>query len=140
MMEQAERPRLLAVICILTFLGSGMTLFSNAMLTLFYDQFRQLFGGQESLDFLGNQMNISGLLDISRSFYLLQALFAGLSLTGAILMWNFRKIGFHFYALAQLIMLIIPKLYIHGLPFPVFELSITALFIYLYFKHLHLMH
>jgi hypothetical protein len=140
MEEPIQRPRLLAVICILTFLGSGMALFSNAMLWLFYDQFRNLFSTQESLNFLGSQMDIKGLLDLSRNFYLLQALFDALSLTGAIMMWNFRKIGFHFYVTAQLVLLIIPKLYIHGLPFPAFELSLTALFIYLYYKHLDLMH
>ncbi len=139
-MEQpTERPRLLAVICILTFIGSGMTLFSNTMIFTFFDQFKTIFASQGGLEFLGTKMDVGSLLDISPLFYLLQATFSALSLAGAIMMWNFRKTGFHLYAVAQILMLIIPKLFLPALPFPVFELSVSALFVYLYYKHLPLM-
>ena len=138
-MEQQERPRLLAVICILTFIGSGMTLFSNTMIFTFFDQFKAIFSSQGGLNFLGTKMDVGSLLNINPSFYLLQALFSASSLAGAILMWNFRKIGFHLYTSAQIFMLIIPKLFLPALPFPVFELSVSALFVYLYYKHLPLM-
>ncbi len=138
-MEQQERPRLLAVICILTFIGSGMTLFSNTMIFTFFDQFKAIFSSQGGLSFLGTKMDVGSLLNINPSFYLLQALFSASSLAGAILMWNFRKIGFHLYTSAQIFMLIIPKLFLPALPFPVFELSVSALFVYLYYKHLPLM-
>ncbi len=139
-MEQPkQRPRLLAVICILTFLGSGMTLFSNTVIFAFFHQFQDVLGMQGKINFLGSEMDLSSFLSISRNFYLLQALFSALSFSGAVLMWNFRKVGFHLYAIAQIILLIIPKLFIPGLPFPAFELSISALFIYLYYKHLQFM-
>ena len=139
-MEQpTERPRLLAVICILTFIGGGMTLFSNTMIFAFFDQFKTVFASQGGLEFLGNKIDLSTLLDISPVFYLLQAVVSALSLAGAIMMWNLRKTGFHLYAVAQIVMLIIPKLFLPALPFPVFELSVSALFVYLYYKHLPLM-
>ena len=139
MEQQTERPRLLAVICILTFIGSGMTLFSNVMIFTFFDQFKAVFSSGGGLQFLGTKMDVGSLLEISPLFYFLQAIFSALSLTGAILMWNFRKTGFHLYAVAQIVMLIIPKFFIHALPFPAFELSVSALFVYLYYKHLPLM-
>jgi len=138
--QQIERPRLLAVLCILTFIGSGMTLFSDATVYVFFDNFQSIFASQPNLNFLGNTINMGSLLNINPLFFLFQALLAAMALTGARLMWNFRKIGFHIYAMAQILILIIPKFFITGLPFPAFELSLSALFTYLYFKHLSLMH
>jgi len=139
MEQQNKRPRLLATLLILTFLGSGITLFSNTIIFGFFHSFQNIFSAQGKINFLGSEMDLSSFLSISRNFYLLQALFSALSLSGAILMWNFRKVGFHLYAMAQIVLLIIPKLFISGLPFPAFELSISALFVYLYYKHLQLM-
>lgn len=137
--QTPERARLLTILCILTFIGSGMTLFSNAIIYVMFDQFKAIFISHPNMQLLGIKMDMSSFLNLNPVFFLLQALFSALALAGAFLMWNLRKLGFHLYVIAQLVLLTIPKLFISHLPFPFFELSISAVFVYLYYKHLVLM-
>jgi hypothetical protein len=50
-------------------------------------------------------------------------------------MWRLKKVGFHFYAAAQIALVLLPMIYIKGFPLPVIDGLMTALFIVLYFKH-----
>jgi hypothetical protein len=141
-MEQENiKPRLLKVLLILTFIGSGLTMFSNLFLFGFFNQIKAMLAVQgSSYSFMGTTMDLAPFFQISSVFYLIQGLLSGLALTGAIFMWDMKKIGFHFYALAQISLLIVPKLFIRGLPFPGMELLISFLFVYLYYKFLKVMH
>ncbi len=141
-MEQENiKPQLLKILLILTFIGSGLTMFSNLFLFAFFNQIKAILAAQgSSYSFLGTTMDLTPFFEISSVFYLIQGLLSGLSLTGAIFMWDMKKIGFHFYALAQISLLIVPKLFIRGLPFPGMELLISFLFVYFYFKFLKVMH
>ncbi len=139
--QENKKPQLLKVLLILTFIGSGLTMFSNLFLFGFFDQIKALLATQgSSYSFMGTTMDLTPFFAISSSFYLIQGLLSGLSLTGAVFMWDQRKVGFHFYTLAQILLLIVPKLFIHGLPFPGMELFISFLFVYLYYKFLKVMH
>ncbi len=140
MEQENKKPELLKVLLILTFIGSGLTMFSNLFLFGFFDQIKALLATQgSSYSFMGTTMDLTPFFQISAVFYLIQGLLSGLSLTGAIFMWDLRKIGFHFYTLAQICLLIVPKLFIRGLPFPGMELLISFLFVYLYYKFLKIM-
>jgi len=141
-MEQENiKPRLLKVLLILTFIGSGLTMFSNLFLFGFFNQIKAMIAIQgSSYSFLGTTMNLAPFFEINSVFYLIQGLLSGLALTGAIFMWDMKKMGFHFYALAQISLLIVPKLFIRGLPFPGMELLISLLFVYFYYKFLKIMH
>ncbi len=141
-MEQENiKPQLLKVLLILTFIGSGLTMFSNLFLFGFFNQIKAMLALQgSSYSFMGTTMNLAPFFQISSVFYLIQGLLSGMALTGAIFMWDMKKIGFHFYALAQISLLIVPKLFIRGLPFPGMELLISFLFVYLYYKFLKVMH
>ena len=79
------------------------------------------------------------LLNVNPAYYLWQALFFALSFAGAFLMWKLRKIGFHLYTMAQLLLLIIGKFYIPGLPFPTIPLLLSATFVLLYARNLRVM-
>ncbi len=138
--QEIKKPDLLKVLLILTFVGSGLTMFSNLVIFGFFDQIKVMFATQGSYSFLGTKMDLTPFFNLNPAFYLIQGLLSALSLTGAVLMWGLRKIGFHFYALAQISLLIVPKLFIRGLPFPGFELLISFLFVYLYYKFLRIMH
>ena len=140
MSEIAEQPKKrteqLTILCILTFIGSGMSMFANGLLFLTIEPIKQLLEQQDTYTFLGTEINMDFLLDISPMFFLLQSLTLIVSIIGAYQMWNLKKIGFHLYTISQIILLILPKLYINGLPFPTFELIISASFVYLYSKNL----
>jgi len=50
-----------------------------------------------------------------------------------------KKAGFHIYTIAQILLLIIPKLFIPNLPFPGMELLISFLFVFYYSRFLKIM-
>lgn len=137
------RPTLLTILCILTFIGSGLSFFVNITMFTFFDTFLQLYqDGAFSAFILGEeQIEVLDLLFNSKpTYFLSQGLLYGINVAGAILMWNFRKLGFHLYAMAQITLLIIQQFFLPSLPFPAFELLISTLFVFFYAKHLSLMH
>ncbi len=137
--ETKNRPELLTILCILTFIGSGTSLLANGVLYLMFDQLKELIEQQSVFSLMGSDVDLSFLLDIKSGFFLAQLLIYALSLYGAVQMFQLRKIGFHLYAIAQIALLIIPKIFVPNLPFPFFELMVSAVFVYLYYKNLHLM-
>ena len=137
--QNPKRPVLLTIFCILTFVGSGLTLFSNTVIYLMFDQFKILFTSHPNMEFLGTKMDFSFIFNLNRLYFLFQGIFSGLAFAGAFLMWNLKKNGFHLYLLSQLILLIIPELFIPHLPFPFFQLSVSFLFVYFYYKLLPFM-
>jgi len=139
MNETKNRPELLTVLCILTFIGSGTSLLANGVLYLMFDQLKELIEQQSVFSLMGSDVDLSFLLDIKSGFFLSQLLIYALSLYGAVQMFQLRKIGFHLYTIAQIALLIIPKIFVPVLPFPFFELMVSAVFVYLYYKNLHLM-
>jgi hypothetical protein len=129
-----KRPELLTVLCILTFIGSGLAAFSNLIISLNYDSFIEIVQSEE-LTFPGVDLFL--LLEVE--FFIISFIFYSVSLFGAIQMWKLKKIGFHIYTVAQIILLIIPSIYSPSLEFPFLGLIITVLFIVLYAKNLKYM-
>lgn len=114
-----QRPTFLTVLCILTFIGSGLGL---------------LFGliglvAAGALESVAQYIPVGVDSGLFKSIILLVLMAA--SLYGAIQMWNLKKLGFYIYVGANVILLI--------LGFSIWSLIFTALFIVLYglnLKHL----
>ena len=132
----SKRTDLLTVLSILSFIWGGLSFLSNFILYLFNSQVHAVIKEEGLKQFFGVDMNLEALLNVHPLFFLLQALFAAMSVLGVAMMWRLNRLGFHVYTIAQIILLIIPNLFISGLPFPLFELSVAALFVYLYGKSL----
>ena len=135
------RPELLKILCILTFIGSGLSLISNSIMFLTIDIIRKYYE-DGSFDFLAEDLDLSALeilLSANSTYFMLQALLFALALYGAYLMWNLKKIGFHFYTVAQIVLLILPQVFLPSLPFPTFELLLSLIFITLYARNLKYM-
>ncbi|UBM63029.1 hypothetical protein LA303_03395 [Candidatus Sulfidibacterium hydrothermale] len=138
--EEKIKPGFLKVLLILTFIGSGMTMLSNLLIFTFFDQMKMVVTTQmANYTFMGTKMDFTPFFEISPLFYLIQGLLSALSLSGAILMWDLRKLGFHLYTIAQILLLIVPKLFIKGLPFPGMELLISFIFVFYYSRFLKIM-
>jgi len=139
--SENTRPELLKILCILTFIGSGLSLVSNLVMFMTIDIVREYFE-KGMFDFLEENMDLTALeilVSINSIYFLLQALLFGLAVYGAYYMWNLKKLGFHFYVIAQIILLILPQVFLPELPFPTFELIISAIFVTLYAKNLQYM-
>jgi hypothetical protein len=131
-----QRPTLLTVLCILTFIGSGMNLFSSLFIAGFYDTFvevMQMFAEKFKLP------GMDALLEAKPFFFLVSGVFYAGALGGAILMLKLKKTGFHVYTISQILQVLAPMYFLHqagpGIP----ELFFSGLFIFLYSMNLKFM-
>jgi hypothetical protein len=86
------RPTRLTVLCILTFIGSGMNLFSSLIFAGMYDTFMPVMMElAEKFELLGREM----LEMTTPAFLLVNALLFSVSIAGALLMFKLQKTGFH---------------------------------------------
>jgi len=126
---QSLRPKMLTIVCILSFIGSGLVGLSHFMIySTFNDIMPALAEASKQLP------GIEWLLSAKRNFYLAGFVFYFVSFFGVSLMWRMRKSGFHFYTGSQIVILLMPVFYIHGYPIPFFDGVITLLFIMTYAK------
>ncbi len=110
--EPRKRPTLLTVACILSFVGSGMLAFFGLFPAIFYDtmiQSMEAMVDQDGSGILAQSYEL--ILKTSPAYYVCTSLVAAVSLIGVIYMWKLKKIGFHIYTTAQILLLAIPFLF-----------------------------
>lgn len=132
--NEKKRPDLLTLLCVLTFIGSGMGAFSNFVFAANYSFIIDMADSGE-LSFPGLDIYLS----LPQSFYVFSAILYFASLVGAVQMWKLRKIGFHIYTSAQILLLLVPVIYPQFDSFPFLGLVVTAIFVALYGRHLKYM-
>jgi len=133
------RPNLLALFLILSMVNGVLSSISNLMIYGMVDAFREVFAEQDVMKVMGVEIDLSLFLNTDKNFFLFQGVLYLLSFSGALLMWNYKKIGFHFYTLSQILLLIVVKVYLPDLPFPLLDFITTAFFVMVYAKNLSLM-
>tara|TARA_B100000809_G_C15115916_1_gene522423 strand:- start:1572 stop:1985 length:414 start_codon:yes stop_codon:yes gene_type:complete len=124
--EEAEaRPTFLTVLCVLTFIGSGLGVLFGLLLT---------FGlGTMLASIPGMEAALAG----GTAYFATGTVIAAASLYGAIQMWKLQKLGFFIYAGASVVGILSPLLF--GLPFSIAGAIVPGLFIVLYYlnvKHM----
>ncbi len=132
--QPRKKPELLTILCILTFIGSGFGAFSFLMITMSYEESMAVL--KES------HFNLPGIemfLSANYGFFLTGTILYSTSLLGAIQMWKLRKIGFHLYVIAQILLIFMPMVYIKSYGFPIIDPIITATFIFFYSRNLKYM-
>ncbi|MEI7500967.1 MAG: hypothetical protein WCK84_11025 [Bacteroidota bacterium] len=128
-----KRPNLLTVLCILTFIGSGMNMFSSFVIAGFYDIFVQIaqeFAEKFSLP------GIAMLMEAKPVFFLVSGICYAGSVIGAVFMMRLKKMGFHIYTIFQILLVLAPMYFMHynspGIP----DLLFSGLFVLLYSMNL----
>ena len=132
--RKKKRPEYLTLLCILTFIYSGMQALSNIVI---YSNKDYIIKSLDESSF--KLEDIQPLLDMPSDFFLLSFLFYSISLAGALFMWNLKKLGFHIYSLAQIALLFTISIYNPFNTTPIADILITSLFIFLYYRHLKFM-
>jgi hypothetical protein len=129
--EAKRRPFLLSFICVLSFIGSGMMLFSFGMLGLFHDTFVQMKDMP--------QLQMEGLdvvLATSPHLYLIGALIYLFSILGVLQIWKLKKTGFHIYTISQFALLFLTSFYLFpGRPI-INDILVSASFVFFYAVYL----
>ncbi len=128
-----KRPTLLTVLCILTFIGSGLNAFSNLMVFIFYDA---------SMKFTAEMIKafkISGMEQFQAAkpiYFASTAVINALAVAGAIWMWQLRKPGFHIYTISQILVILAPMYFFHLSSPDFFSILLSGTFIVLYSSYL----
>lgn len=126
-MNNSKRAQSLTLTCIFTFIGSGLSAFSFFIIYLIYNDIEIL---PIDSNYLMEAQQVKQLILLAgRPFFLIMLLLCIISLFGAFLMWKLKKIGFHVYTIAQLLMLLTPFFIITGYSIPLPNALITAVFI-----------
>lgn len=102
----SQRPRLLTVLCILTFINSGFWIFCNffmmflpeSVLPMLEERYIELVG-EEQTEILMRGLDLN--LRMASSLFWLYIL----NLVGGIMMFRLKRLGFHLYTAAQILIL-----------------------------------
>lgn len=124
---EKKRPVFLTVLCILTFVGSGLGLLTSLLMVVGVGALMDMLGG-----FGG------GVMGGGVAYFGVSAALAAASLYGAIMMWKLKKTGFYLYTGANVIAAILPMVWL-GAAFGIMGLLWPVVFIVLYglnLKHL----
>ncbi len=126
------RPQFLKVLCILTFIMSGIGSLLCIIMPLVGPKFLAMM--QQAPDYDPNDPKYhDGFVTMSAgwSYYLIMFVISLVALFGAIQMWKLKKTGYALYVTANILMFIIPIIMI-GVNVSYFSAAITILFIVLY--------
>ncbi len=129
------RPKGLLFICILTFVFSGLSLIAFFFCSLFYSYLPEII---KNSPFTKDLPGMEALADASIWFYVLNTVLYGVSLAGAILMLLLKKVGFHLYAVSQLLLLIIPMIFMQGYKSDFSGFALTGIFILIYASYMRM--
>lgn len=140
--EIAKRPDGLTILCVLSFIGSGMAFISNFMVFFIFPSIPEIMESDEFIQMpnLEPELLLEFLTSAGRSYFLIASLLYLVSIIGVYFMWKLRKTGIHFYAMAQIALLIIPLIFISAELSALPSLLITVLFILLYSRFLKVMY
>ena len=128
-----KRPNMLTILCILTFIGSGLNAFSNLMVFIFFDA-SMSFAAELVKTFKLPGMEL--FLEAKPIYFAVTALINALAVAGAIRMWQLHKHGFHIYTVAQILVILVP-MYFFRLPGPdFFSILLSGVFVLLYGSNL----
>ena len=133
----SDRPNFLTVLCILTFVSAGMGTMSSLITPPFAEFFVDFVNLNPSFD-ESMKTELITVFQAGWGYYLTVFILSASSLAGAVLMWNLMKLGFHFYALANLGLLFLPTLFL-GITTSFGNILFTGGFIAMYALHLKLM-
>jgi hypothetical protein len=102
-----ERPVLLKVLCILSWVGSGIQIIVSTLYSLIINESvkQEMFSLLPNQEMVDMYKDIFNLMDKTSIWYLI--LYLG-NVAFVYMMWNFKKMGFYGYCLIQVLILLIP--------------------------------
>lgn len=117
---EPQRPTGLSIVCVLSFINAVFQFIANIFSFLAYNVIQNLGQDEDYLEMMEKfvpdidefESNMAAQLAVSRVSYLLQALLFVGSFIGVYYMWKMLKKGFHIYAIAQILILIVTAIFV----------------------------
>ena len=130
---------LLRIFLVLSMITAGTTFMDCFNLSFLPGLYRKI---PEMMEMYGFDEHMTGAmkqivedkLSLPQGYHLAFAAFCVLSFMGCLLMWKYRRSGFHCYTLAQLLMLLLPALFIGKGAVAIGDIMFAALFIFIYWR------
>ena len=129
-----NNPRLtLRILLVLSLISAALSAIAYLGMALLMPTFDRVYSDNPTL--LPDQMGVmwERMAAVPRLLYAVQGVMAVLSFVGCILMWNLRRSGYHAYAIAQLLLLLLPLLFLGKGYLGLGDLMLTALFLLVYY-------
>ena len=119
-----ERPVFLKVLCILSWIGSGIQIFVSTLYSIFINESvkQEMYNLLQNQEMVDMYKDIFNLMDKTSIWYLI--LYLG-NVAFVYMIWNFKKMGFYGYCLIQVLILLVPY---SVNPFDFNQLLISAIF------------
>ncbi|MBR6438649.1 MAG: hypothetical protein IKS65_05640 [Bacteroidales bacterium] len=140
-----ERPFGLSLFCVLSFINAVYQFFIGIGTFLVFGTLKDLTEDENYLEMMDKfgvkegqyEQAMAAILNVGRSYYLYTALLYVASFIGVLYMWRQLKKGFHIYAIAQILVLIIEVLMFDSVTgsSPWGGVIITAVFIAIYYNY-----
>ena len=124
------------IVLVLSIIGSGMSLLSYLLMGCLMPVMKSMFQTGAMLYPDEATVMLEQIFETPRSYYLSCALLYAMSLGGVLLMWKYRKSGFHLYTLAQLLVLLVTILFLGRERLMLGDVMLTLLFIIYYYLSL----
>ena len=127
---------MLRILLVLSIIYGAMMFFSGLTMAVALPSLDTLYRANPSLlpDTLFTMWE--RMAAVPRLLYAGMAALSLMSVVGCVLMWNIRRSGFHFYAIAQLLMLVLPLLFLGTGYLGLGDVMFTALFLLVYYLQL----
>lgn len=137
MNAKQKRSTLLSIVCILSLIGGGFSIISYFFAVSMWNQIPEIMASNPLADQFGFSEMIESYFSPEKKPLFISILVLNVfSVIGVAMIWNLREIGLHFYVAAQIALLIAPMIWIQPFSFPFFDVLISAIFIYLYFREM----
>lgn len=130
MEEQTSRSnRTLHVLLVLSFISNGLSFFAYIVMGCFLPQFRRMVDSG-NLPLPGEMRETYELmLNIPQLYYVLAGLLFAFAFVGCVLMWKQRKMGFHYYTIAKLLLIAVPVVFLGRSYLNMGDIMMSALFV-----------
>ncbi|MBR1548549.1 MAG: hypothetical protein IJ637_07485 [Prevotella sp.] len=123
---------ILHILLVLTFIFAGSSCLSYTMVAASQEQLIQLYAANRSLFPEEVYLTVQSMLELPRGFFAACAILYLLEVVGGILMWRLRPSGLHCYAIARLLLILVPLLFIGKGSVNIGEIMFALLYILVY--------
>ena len=130
--ETSKLRKVLKTLCILTFIGSACTLLMSIYLSLMNTPFVQEFYRPYIERAGNNPEDFYKLYEHATSIGIIKVVLSGLSIIGAILMYQIKRNGLYIYAFAQIAILFVSPIINGRYDFKFMEPGLVVLWITMY--------
>lgn len=132
--QKIKRPAALTWLCVLSFIGSGLSSTAYSFYALSYYELLDLIA-DGSLQLEGLEI----IMGAGRKFFVMGSVLSMISLLGVSLIWRLKSVGLHFYTAAQVLLVMLYSTSIKGYQYVIFDILIAGIFILLYWRFRRIM-